>query len=154
MKKEEIKSMYKEAGNQTLETLPMFLKKITEDYQHDYDSICHAVTSAGLAAMNSVNKSKQGGITGFQAGAIMWEFITHWTYKGNKIGLKITNYDDLLYPQYGDKFNKVLSKRVWESLQKEAKERIKDNDACDIVMEHWKSIVNGIIPFGFTIEED
>ena len=35
----------------------------------DYGTVCHAI------ALSAVARTAQGGITGFQAGAVMWEFI-------------------------------------------------------------------------------
>lgn len=222
---------YKESENVTVDSLADFINHLTKDYQHDYGTICHAIVAGGLAAMKAIDKSPTGGITGFQAGCIMWEFIRHWNYQGNKCGLKILDYDNLLYPQHEDKFGKSMSLSIWESVQREAKERIKDyeievsrhqksveeypaklenfyktveeyrktnpnepsyeNDpgyyqelscgtaaeweefekrkgagvpmkprepyfggACDKVLNHWKSIVEGVIPFGFRLEED
>lgn len=63
-----------------------FPKKLTEDYGHDYGTIGHAVAASAIGAATAVDHSPTGGITGFQAGAIMWEFIQHWTHEGNKCG--------------------------------------------------------------------
>lgn len=114
------------ASKATIETLPNFLKEITENYQHDYGTICHAMAIAAIASARAINASPQGGITGFQAGAIMWEFIREWNYSGNKTGLKLVDYDNLLYPQYEDEFEKAISSGVWENLQKEAKANIRE----------------------------
>jgi len=60
------KEWYEEARKMTVEQLPMFLKKLVEDYQHDYGTICHAVAAGALSAAHAVNHSPTGGITGFQ----------------------------------------------------------------------------------------
>lgn len=77
---------YKEAKKQTVETLPEFVRHLTEDYSHDYGTICHAVAAAGIAAMYAVDNSPTGGITGFQAGCIMWKVIREWNFQNNKTG--------------------------------------------------------------------
>lgn len=126
---------YKEAKKQTVETLPEFVRHLTEDYSHDYGTICHAVAAAGIAAMRAVDNSPTGGITGFQAGCIMWQVIREWNFQNNKTGLKILDYDNLLYPQYKDSFVSISSK-IWESVKKEAQNKInKNNDA----VEKWKA---------------
>ncbi len=112
----------------TLETLPDFLKELSERYNHDYGTICHAVAIGATAAAWAMNKSDQGGITGFQAGAIMWEFIRNWNYSSNKTGLKIVDYDNFLYPQYQDQFEKTLSASTWESIKEEAVKNIYEAD--------------------------
>ena len=222
---------YKQSNDVTVEALPDFIKHLTEDYQHNYGSICHAIVAGALATIHAIDKSPMGGITGFQAGCIMWELIRRLSYQGNKCGLRILDYDNLLYPQHEDKFGKTITPSIWENVQHEAKERIKDYEtevaryqrsveeypaklesfykiveeyrkanpnepsyennpgyyqelscgtaaeweeyekrkeagvpmkprepyfggACDEVLNHWKSIVDGIVPFGFRVEED
>jgi hypothetical protein len=150
---------YKESSNQTLETLPEFIRHLTEDYNHDYGTICHAIAAGSIATAWAINKSPEGGITGFQAGAIMWEFIKHWNYTGNKLGLRIVNYDDLLYPQYEDRFTNTISRDHWERVQEEANKKLEEVNleitvADRRVVAHWQSIVDGNLPFGFTIKED
>jgi len=150
------KEWYIEARKVTEKTLPEFIRHITEDYSHDYGTICHALASAAVAAANAVNHSPEGGITGFQAGAVMWEFIRHWNYEDNKSGMKIVDYDQMLYPQSDYKFDKTISKSTWEVIQKMAKENLeeKQEHAHPNVISHWESIVNGKIPFGYTIKDE
>lgn len=149
------KEWYERAGSQTLETLPEFLRHLTEDYEHDYGTICHSVAASAIAAAYAVNNHPKGGITGFQAGAVMWEFIRNWNYKSNKAGLRIVDYDNLLYPQYEDKFENTISQYQWNKLQEQAKLKLIDSpDAAERVLAHWQSIVAGNIPFGFKLKED
>jgi hypothetical protein len=119
----------KKSREVTIDTLPSFLKELSEKYSHDYGTICHAVATAAIAAARAMDKSDQGGITGFQAGAIMWEFVRSWNYSGNKTGLKMVDYDNFLFPQYSDEFEKTLSPSVWGNLQKEAAKNIEEADA-------------------------
>ena len=42
---------YKEAKKQTVETLPEFVRHLTEDYSHDYGTICYAVEAGAIGAM-------------------------------------------------------------------------------------------------------
>jgi hypothetical protein len=147
---------YEDAKNQTVETLPEFIRHLTEDYEHDYGTICHAVAAAALASASSVNNSKQGGITGFQAGAVMWEFIGHWTHydEETEVGLRLQKFGDLLYPQYSDKFV-TIEKETWTKLQERAKMLVKEHaDGKNVhpsVYAHWESIVAGKVPFGLRV---
>lgn len=151
------KEWFKEATEQTIETLPKFINHVMNDYEHDYGTICHAVSACALAAAWAANKHKRGGITGFQAGFVMWDFIKEWMYKNNRTALRIVNYDDMLYPQYKEKFDKVITKETFEGIQKAAYEnldRIKNGDkAHSDVIKHWESIVAGNVPFGYKIKE-
>lgn len=136
-----------------------FAKHVINDYSHDYGTICHAISAAAIAtAWGADNEPGAcGGITGFQAGFVMWGFVRHWNYSHNKTGLRIVDFDNMLYPQYEYKFQKTISKEVWESLQEEAKSLLADANpyytAAD-VFGHWKSIVAGEVPFGYTVVEE
>jgi len=122
------KKWYEEARKMTPEKLPEFIRKLTEDYNHDYGTICHAASASAVAAAWAIDKSKQGGITGYQAGAIMWGFITNWMSEYKDKPIKLVDYSNMLYPQYDDKFNKTISKDTFEWLQKEAQKNIDEAD--------------------------
>jgi hypothetical protein len=144
--------LWTEAGKQTPESLPAFMAKLHSDYQHDYGTVCHAMAMAALGAAWAFDKGPQGGITGFQSVAVMWKFIRHWT--GNKGAMKLVQYDDMLYPQYGHKFDKVLDPRTWQDLQKSAREKLENSHAAPQVEAHWQSIADGVVPFGYRIKGD
>lgn len=133
-----------------------FFRELTEDYEHDYGTVCHAMAAIGLAAMVVFNNSEaaQGGITGFQLGCVMWQIIRHMNYEDNKCGLRILDMDNLLYPQYEYKFC-TIGRDTWEAVKKEAEKRLseKRNTVHPRVVAHWESIVNGKIPFGLIIED-
>lgn len=153
------KEWFEEAAKQTLETLPKFVDHVMNDYEHDYGTVCHAISACAIAAAWAANHSEGacGGITGFQAGFIMWDFIRQWQYPNNKTSLKIVNYDDMLYPQHGRKFEKSIPKRTWEGIQKEAERRLKETGNPFVhpdVKAHWESIVAGQVPFGYAVCED
>lgn len=149
---------FADADKITLENLPEFLRHLMEDYEHDYGTICHALSAGAIATMWAMNNHPQGDITGFQAGGVLWGVIKNWSYRTNKTGLRLIDYDDLLYPQYEYKFDKTISSDTWSLLQKQAQEKL-DKDAVDTlgaadsVVNHWKSIVAGVIPFGFKIKD-
>ena len=150
---------FKQAKEQTLETLPDFIDHVMNDYYHDYGTVCHAISACAIAAAYAADNSDNGGITGFQAGCIMWDFIHQWMYSGNKCGMKIVDYDNMLYPQYEYKYEKTISSNTWQSIQKEAKKNLDDyhsgtSIAAQPVLDHWQSIVDGEIPFGYTISDD
>ena len=146
---------YKRAYSMKPDDFPEFFRELTEDYEHDYGTVCHAMAAIGLAAMWAFNKSEgaRGGITGFQAGYVMWQIIRHMNYESNKCGLRLLDMDDLLYPQYEHKFV-AISEDTWDAVRKEAQKRLTERGtAHPDVVAHWKSIVNGKIPFGLRIED-
>ncbi len=145
---------YKDAANQTLATLPQFMNHVLNDYVHDYGTICKAIGACSVAAAWAADASRQGGITGFQAGAVMWEFIRNWNYTRNKCGLKIVDMDKMLYPQYSENFDKTISMQEMETLTTEAKKLLEADEDSNVhpkVKAHWQSIAVGIPPFGYRV---
>lgn len=146
---------YSEAKEQTISSLPAFIDKIM-DMKHDYGTICCAMAAAAISAASAVDHHEEGGITGFQAGVVMWEFVRKWLFPTNKSGLRIIDYDDMLYPQYSDKFMRTISQNCWDALQSQAKEKLQQNSqhASPDVIDHWNSILAGNVPFEFTINNE
>ena len=138
----------------TIDEFNNFYNHLINGYHHDYGTVCRAIGQLAIAAAQLGATIE--GITGFQAGFIMWEFIRNWTYKDNKTGLKILNYDNMLYPQYEYKFDKTIDEETWKRLQKEAAERLEEDKENKYVhsdvIKHWQSIVDGIVPFGYRVE--
>lgn len=141
-----------EAKGMTLDALPEFIRKLTEDYEHDYGTICHAIAAGAIAAANSIQRSDQGGITGFQAGCVMWQMIDLWGVFGEG-PKRMLNMRDMLYPQYLHKFRSI-SKETWEWLQAEAKKNLTEDkhNAHPDVLAHWETVAAGTVPFGYQIE--
>lgn len=152
---------YKTADDvvKTPEELAVFVKGLMEDYNHDYGTMVHAMCAAMQATFKVMNEGSQGGITGFQAG-----FIAHWAVKkfmSIEPPYRITDFNNMLFPQYGYEFQ-TIPKEAWDVIQKKAAANIAHNDAVkddDIkaskkVVEHWESILDGKVPFGFGIRED
>jgi len=154
------KEWFKEARKQTLETLPEFIRHVMEDYRFDYGTAVHAIAACSVGAAWAGAEAE--GITGFQAGCVMWDFVRYWNHSTNKCGMKLIDYDKMLYPQYEEKYEKVLSKDTWETIQNRAKEllaELEGNSGNNApvhpdVIAHWKSIVDGKVPFGYTVSEN
>ena len=132
--------------------LKEFIADVAECYNYDYGVAPRAIAQAALATAWYLT-SKMG-ITGFQTSFVMWDFIRGYMYTLNECGLKIVNYDEMLFPQYKHKFEKVISKETWESIQKKAREKL-DNieDAHPDIIQHWQSIVDDNVPYGYRVEE-
>jgi hypothetical protein len=146
------KEWYVEAKDQTLETLPEFLRKLTQDYNHDYGTVRHALTAGAIGTLWAMNK--YAGISGFQAGAIMWEFIRNWQFGGRNNPLRLMDFGEMLYPQYEPYFDKTMSQEAFTWLQTEAKTRLAEGTHMHpSVKAHMESIAFGKIPFGYRIED-
>lgn len=149
--KKELEEKRKHIDNQ--KDLFEYLKDVEKNYNCGYGESARAVAQAMLAT--GWYFSNVFGLTGFQASCLIWDVIRDWQFSSNKCGLKIVDFDNMLYPQYEEKFEKTITKSVWEQLQKEANVRLAQrNYAHPDVKEHWKKIVNGIVPFGYTVVDD
>jgi hypothetical protein len=142
----------KEIDDMTLEELPAFIKKLTTKYHHDYGTICHAIACGAIATAKAIDRSPSGGITGFQAGAVMWEMIKLWGVFGSG-PKRMMEYDQMLYPQYEHHF-RTITPETWSWLKDEAKKNLAKETASPKVLAHWKTITQGIVPFGFRVEAD
>ena len=135
------------------EDLTAFIKDVEEHYNCGYGEAPRAIAQAALAVAWYL--SSKFGITGFQAGATMWDFIAGWKCLDNKCGLKLVNYDEMLYPQYDYKFDKTISSYIWDNLQKQVKENFKSVEYVHPkVLAHWQGIADGVVPFGYTVVDD
>ena len=151
-----INEWYYLAETANMGDLHSIINHIMNDYNHDYGSYVHAVAACSVATAWACGKE----LTGFQASCVGLEFLMHWTYDYIKSGISIINWDNMLYPQYEDTFDKVIPKKIWENLQKEAQSRVADfYDHVDTnkyivskVIQHQKSIADGNPPFGYSIE--
>lgn len=137
----------------TFDELVEFLKDVEKNYGNGYGEAPRAIAQACLAVAWYL--ANRYGITGFQAGFVMWDFIRDWTYSSNKCGMKIVDYDDMLYPQYSYKFQKTIRTDTWQSIQEEAKNKLSKADYVHpTVKAHWERIASGVVPFGYTISDD
>lgn len=153
--KDLIEQWKKEAKEvKTPDELAKFVTKLTTEYEHDYGTIVRAITAAMLASYSVVDKSPQGGITGFQAGFIGWDMIRE--FMSIQGAARILDYDNLLYPQYAYKFEKTVTDDVWGVTINKAKDNLAaDNEhTSPDVIAHWKSIAAGEVPFGLVVTYD
>lgn len=148
------KFWYAQAAEQTMETLPAFLEELLT-YEHTYGTIVCAIAAGAIGTVWAMNRdSVYGGLTGFQASAVMWEFVQGWQFRHNKCGLSILDFDSFLYPQNEHQFDRIISQDIWEAIQNEAREKINERiDAHPDVIAHWHSIVDGNVPFGYKVKE-
>lgn len=137
----------------TPEKLGEFVKALLERYEHDYGTIIHAIEAAMIAAFNAINKSPEGGITGFQASFLGWAMARKFLSLG-KMGNRMWNYEHLLYPQFEKDFTSIPQK-IWDAIQKKAQENIENKvDAAPRVIAHWQTVARGVIPFGLKIDSE
>jgi len=138
----------------TIAELPDFIAGLM-NRQHDYGTICVALGIAAAGTAWACNKHDNGGITGFQAGAVFWEFAKAWGSPSlGETGARILQYDNLLFPQYDHVFTKISQStfdRIKAAAEKKLAERDDERTAASVIA-HWQSIAAGNVPFGLGIE--
>lgn len=142
---------YQLAEKQTPETLPAFVSDLVNKYEHDFGTIIHATAAAALGAAHAVNNSETGNVDSFQGGAVFIEFTRNWLKL--HAPFRLMNYEDFLYPQHEHRHKKRIPAEVWEWLQKEAKNQL-DNRCAYLEARyelHWRSIIDGKVPFGYKV---
>lgn len=151
----EHKAWYDEAKEATLETLPIFLAKLA-GLEHDYGTIVHATAAAAVAAAHAMDRSPHGGITGFQADCVKWEFLAKWA--GVTGPARLLTFESMLYPHHADEFRTVLTPSAAEWLKNEATKKLAEFETGELehrahpaVVAHWRDLAKGWIPFGWSI---
>lgn len=136
------------------EELKSFLDYLM-DQNHDYSSVAEAFISGLRATMRAMDSHKNGGITGFQMGFILSQFMA--AEQSIHGPWQIRRFENMLYPQYENHFAKTISRETWLWLQVEAVKLLsRDNLASvsPVVTDHWNKIVSGVVPFGYEVRED
>lgn len=110
--------------------------------QHDYGTCVYAMSIAALASFNYV--SSVLGCTGFQAGCADLDFLKRTRHL--KHGFQIVNYENLLYPQYIDKFptrSQILRDNI-DEIGKAAEQKLAETDdrVHPDVKRHWEDLVD------------
>ena len=136
----------------TFDDLVQFLQYVEDNCNYGYGEAPRSIAQAALAVAWYL--ASEFRITGFQAGCTMWDFIQDWFYTNNKCGMRIMDYDEMLYPQYEYKFRKTISEETFSAIQKEAAIKLENesNYASPDVLQHWKSIAEGNVPFRYTVK--
>lgn len=87
---------YKVPWPETMEELSAIITQLT-DRQHDYGTCVYAMSIAATAAFYHV--AKKLGVTGFQASCADMDILTRTRHMER---FRISDYANLLYPQYCD----------------------------------------------------
>lgn len=109
--------------------------------QHDYGTCVYAMSIAAEASYNYV--AHVLGVTGFQASCADLDFLRRT--RGLKYGFQILNYENLLYPQYTDRFptrSQILKDNI-DEIGKAAEELLAQKERVHPeVKRHWEDLVD------------
>ena len=149
--RELIDTWWREAKEcQSIDAAADLARRLVSDYRHDYGTICHAIAVAAIAMAHAVERSPEGGITGFQAGAVSWMLLKHWNDwpDGPR---RIVDYANLLYPAYDHHFTEI-DRETANWLTRRAQELLAEHDGPSGLHVHphvrarWESVAAGRLP--------
>lgn len=127
----------------TIEELAEYVRTLVER-PHDYGTCCYAMSLSATAAFNFV--AHKLGVTGFQASCADLDILRRT--RGFEWG-RILNYNDLLYPQYREKWPSfdalIRDPEIRSELAKRARELLKESTtkfASKQVLAHWKMLAD------------
>ena len=109
---------------------------------HDYGTCVYAMSIASEAAFNWAARSL--GVTGFQASCADMDILRRTRqFKG---GFQIVDYNNLLYPQYRDKFDSLTFESLLHEHKDELKKRasellIANPNSHPKVKAHWERLI-------------
>ena len=139
---------FKEAQKCKLEdgSLQKFLDHLKNDYQFDYGTSARATAAAAFATANAF--ASYIGLTGFLWSCAAMDILGKMCFPHNKLGYKVIDYDNLLYPQYQDRFTEnKISEAGAERLKQEAQNLIDEGGLVHHdVLAWWKRLAGGNIP--------
>lgn len=149
--KKRIDEMFERARNIQSGQVDAFIAEMMSQPQ-DYNTVVETVAACAIAAARAADRSEYGGITGFQAGGVMWRFIQRWlSIEGP---MKLVRYEDMLFPQYENQYTSI-GKDTWTWVQEQAKKKLQEHpEVHPKVLSHWKSIVAGTVPFGYKVDPE
>ena len=134
---------YKQGFPESIEELNQIITDLTER-EHEYGTCVYAMSIAAEAAFKFI--SHKLGATGFQASCADLDFLRR--IRGMKHGFCVLDYENLLYPQYMDKFDKNYEDYVLENqpkLKERAIAKLKESpQAHESVLAHWKKLASFI----------
>lgn len=140
---------------QTIEELTEYINSVLGRDDHDYGTCVYAMSMAAVATFYYV--SHMLGVTGFQASCADMDFLRRT--RGYESGFRLTNYDDLLYPQYLNKehfpSHKELLMENLPQLARKAQRLLQENmPAHPEVKARWEYIVSLANAKGIALNEE
>ena len=156
---------YQQAREQTLDTLPEFINELANHVQTNNST--HAIAAACIGTAWAMNASNGYRIPHIVIANVARIFNRLLAYRESKCGIKTIDYDYMLYPYYNDVFT-TIPEDTWRAIQTEAQRLLDttnhetwtdDDGATHIppdqeIFDHWQSIVDGRVPFGFRVKEE
>ena len=136
----------------TPEQLVAFMRQVMDGYIHDYGTVCKAIAACALAASWCANRMEggAGGITGFQSGAVFWEYARRW--QGIDGPARLMRYSEMLFPQHEVDFARTITPLTADWLRAEAGKLLAEGGPSHPeVVAHWKKIAEGNLPWSFEV---
>ena len=136
-----------EIESATFDNMMDIVEKYFHEYEQDYDSVVE-ITEACCEAMAWACSEKLG-LTGFQASCVGLLFLQRFNGIGKNVGLKVLDYDAMLYPQNAERFEPCVERSIFEGMQRQAIANLNELENSRHVHPevelHWRRIADGIV---------
>ncbi len=148
MEEMEFRAKYKDRLNvKNIDEFTTLLAEMKID-SNDYGACVVATAYIMEAAYHLLDP----GLTGFQAGCVMWEMVKKFGSYGPNARLRMLDYGNLKFPQYERHFTHI-PQETWLSVVKDAQKGCNEwtGEKSGRVFEHMQTVAEGRVPFGLKI---
>lgn len=143
---------YAAAEQQTAESIGGFIRALASTKCEEKNGNIEMALASMVAALNVLEKEYGYKFSQVQKECMAIEIQRALGLLQSKAGVHVLDYDDMLDWRLQIFFANLIGESAWETLQKEAARRLEkwpEADEKDRV--HWQSIVDGKVPFGYTV---
>jgi hypothetical protein len=128
-------------------------------YEHGLDTLPHVVALAAVAAATVIANSAEGKALGVDK-SVQAHNLATWVFIEEFGGFddgprRMLQYRQMLYPTNQKRFEKTIDRSTRDWLIAQAKETLESGrDLHPAVQQHLGPIALGIMPWGYTVEEE
>lgn len=127
-----------------------------QNRRQTHSTACHGAMAVMIAAFNVIQNTFN--LSEYQRGCVGWEVVKEFMILDKNAPAQLLDFSNMLYPHGEEKFSRTITRKNWEWIQKQAQKKIDGVNKSEAphsakTFDHWKSIVDGNVPFGFDVVE-
>jgi len=149
----EEQSIFKQAENVKKEYLADFFSQIFSEEnsnEQDVDAIVAGMMALFTAMSEKLSYTEEDGKS-----KVFWKFVREFCYPENRTMIKMIDFDWFMFPQFKDRFDRIIPKDVYETMKDICEGKLNDladdDRISDETRKHWRHIVHGNLPYGYKI---
>ncbi len=155
---EDMAKWAEEAYGLSIDELPKFIHELVEKYDHSSISKVNMVNIAVTCILNNFYQEKVVPMTEPEVMTSKWTLIKMLFPEVGDGPISIIKWNNLLSPSSDPYFHSIPDD-VFVDIQESAKLLVERHEAgrevfSDEELEHWKSIIDGQVPYGYRIIQE